>query len=107
MANDRHNPMRIYTRTGDDGTTSLFSGGRVPKYHLRVESYGTVDELNSVIGLARAQQPSAPPTPTSPDSASIVQSGGGFGDPARRADAATSSAWTPSRSRGWKQASTG
>ena len=51
--------MKIYTRTGDDGTTSLFSGGRVPKHHLRVESYGTVDELNSVIGLARAQQPSA------------------------------------------------
>ncbi|MDZ4770065.1 MAG: cob(I)yrinic acid a,c-diamide adenosyltransferase [Chloroflexota bacterium] len=45
--------MKIYTRTGDDGTTSLFSGGRVPKHHLRVESYGTVDELNSTLGLAR------------------------------------------------------
>ncbi len=52
--------MRIYTRTGDSGTTSLFSGGRVPKHHLRVESYGTVDELNSVIGQARAQSISAP-----------------------------------------------
>ncbi|MCC6802318.1 MAG: cob(I)yrinic acid a,c-diamide adenosyltransferase [Anaerolineae bacterium] len=52
--------MKIYTRTGDHGTTSLFSGGRVPKHHLRVESYGTVDELNSVLGLARAHQPSAP-----------------------------------------------
>jgi cob(I)alamin adenosyltransferase len=51
--------MKIYTKTGDDGTTSLFSGGRVPKHHLRVESYGTVDELNSVLGLARAHQPSA------------------------------------------------
>jgi cob(I)alamin adenosyltransferase len=51
--------MKIYTRTGDDGTTSLFSGGRVPKHHLRVESYGTVDELNSALGLARAHQPSA------------------------------------------------
>lgn len=51
--------MKIYTKTGDDGTTSLFSGGRVPKHHLRVESYGTVDELNSTLGLARAQQPSA------------------------------------------------
>ena len=51
--------MKIYTRTGDDGTTSLFSGGRVPKHHLRVESYGTVDELNSLLGLARAHQPSA------------------------------------------------
>ncbi len=46
--------MKIYTRTGDKGTTSLFSGGRVPKHHLRVESYGTVDELNSLLGLARA-----------------------------------------------------
>jgi cob(I)alamin adenosyltransferase len=54
----RNKFMKIYTRTGDDGTTSLFSGGRVPKYHLRVESYGTVDELNSVLGVARAYQPS-------------------------------------------------
>lgn len=46
--------MKIYTRTGDDGTTGLFSGGRVPKNHLRVEGYGTVDELNSALGLARA-----------------------------------------------------
>lgn len=51
--------MKIYTRTGDDGTTSLFSGGRVPKHHLRVESYGTIDELNSALGLARALKPSA------------------------------------------------
>lgn len=45
--------MKIYTRTGDDGTTSLFSGGRVSKHHLRVEGYGTVDELNAVLGVAR------------------------------------------------------
>lgn len=51
--------MKIYTKTGDNGTTSLFSGGRVSKTHLRVEAYGTVDELNSVIGVARALQPSA------------------------------------------------
>lgn len=43
--------MKIYTRTGDSGETSLFSGGRVPKDHLRVEAYGTVDELNSLLGL--------------------------------------------------------
>jgi cob(I)alamin adenosyltransferase len=49
--------MKIYTKTGDDGTTSLFSGGRVPKSHLRVEAYGTVDELNSVIGVVRACKP--------------------------------------------------
>ena len=47
--------MKIYTRTGDEGTTSLFAGGRVAKHHLRVESYGTVDELNSYLGLIRSQ----------------------------------------------------
>jgi len=48
--------MKIYTKTGDSGQTSLFGGQRVPKYHLRIESYGTVDELNSYIGLIRDQQ---------------------------------------------------
>ena len=46
--------MKIYTKTGDDGTTGLFGGGRVRKDDPRVESYGTVDELNAVIGVARA-----------------------------------------------------
>ena len=45
--------MKIYTKTGDKGTTALFGGSRVPKHHLRIESYGTVDELNSYIGLIR------------------------------------------------------
>jgi len=44
---------KIYTRTGDDGTTALVSGPRRAKHDLRVEAYGTVDEANSVIGLAR------------------------------------------------------
>jgi len=44
---------RIYTRTGDDGTTSLGSGARRKKYDLRVEAYGTLDELNAVLGLVR------------------------------------------------------
>jgi cob(I)alamin adenosyltransferase len=44
---------KIYTRTGDDGTTALASGRRVAKYDLRVEAYGTVDETNAAIGLAR------------------------------------------------------
>lgn len=47
--------MKVYTKTGDKGTTALFGGTRVPKYHLRIESYGTVDELNSYIGLIRDQ----------------------------------------------------
>jgi cob(I)alamin adenosyltransferase len=47
--------MKIYTRTGDKGETALFGGGRVPKGHGRVEAYGTVDELNAVIGFACTQ----------------------------------------------------
>ncbi|RAR75663.1 cob(I)yrinic acid a,c-diamide adenosyltransferase [Flavobacterium aciduliphilum] len=48
--------MKIYTKTGDSGLTSLFGGTRVPKHHIRIESYGTVDELNSYIGLIRDQE---------------------------------------------------
>lgn len=47
--------MRIYTRTGDDGTTGLIGGTRVPKDDLRLEAYGTVDELNSWMGYLRSQ----------------------------------------------------
>lgn len=47
--------FKIYTKTGDGGETSLFGGKRLPKYHLRIESYGTVDELNSHLGLVRDQ----------------------------------------------------
>jgi len=47
--------MKIYTKTGDKGLTSLIGGTRVPKHHIRIESYGTVDELNSWIGLIRDQ----------------------------------------------------
>ena len=49
--------MKIYTRTGDQGTTGLFGGGRVSKHHPRVAAYGDVDELNSVIGFVRATAP--------------------------------------------------
>ncbi|ANW95744.1 cob(I)yrinic acid a c-diamide adenosyltransferase [Wenyingzhuangia fucanilytica] len=45
--------MKIYTKTGDAGETSLFGGKRVPKSHIRIDAYGTVDELNSYIGLLR------------------------------------------------------
>ena len=47
--------MKVYTKTGDKGTTALFGGTRVPKHHIRIDSYGTVDELNSYIGLIRDQ----------------------------------------------------
>lgn len=49
--------MKIYTRTGDEGETGLFGGGRVPKDHPRVAAYGDVDELSSTIGMARATPP--------------------------------------------------
>lgn len=49
--------LKIYTKTGDKGTTSLIGGTKVPKSHLRIEAYGTVDELNSWIGLLNDQVP--------------------------------------------------
>jgi len=49
--------MKIYTKTGDSGDTGLFGGGRVQKDDPRVEAYGDVDELNAVIGMARAMEP--------------------------------------------------
>jgi cob(I)alamin adenosyltransferase len=52
--------MKIYTKTGDKGTTALFGGTRVPKHHIRIDSYGTVDELNSHLGLIRDQDINQP-----------------------------------------------
>jgi cob(I)alamin adenosyltransferase len=49
--------MKIYTRTGDQGETGLFGGGRVPKDHPRVAAYGDIDELNSALGVVRAAAP--------------------------------------------------
>src|SRR5580700_7043659 len=46
--------MKLYTKTGDDGTTGLFGGGRVSKTSPRVDAYGTVDETNAALGVARA-----------------------------------------------------
>ena len=51
--------MKIYTKTGDRGETGLFGGPRVPKHHPRIEAYGTVDELNAVLGMVRATDPHA------------------------------------------------
>ncbi len=48
--------LRIYTKTGDKGQTSLIGGTRLPKHHIRIEAYGNVDELNSWIGLVRDQK---------------------------------------------------
>jgi cob(I)alamin adenosyltransferase len=52
--------MKIYTKTGDQGTTSLLGGKRVPKGHLKIDAYGTVDELNAFIGLLRDQEVNTP-----------------------------------------------
>jgi|SRR5438105_2223903 len=49
--------MKIYTRAGDDGSTGLLGPGRVPKNAARIEAFGAVDELNAVLGVARAQDP--------------------------------------------------
>jgi cob(I)alamin adenosyltransferase len=48
--------LKIYTKTGDDGTTGLIGGSRVKKYDLRLEAYGTVDELNAAIGVVRSSK---------------------------------------------------
>ena len=48
--------FKIYTKTGDKGQTSLIGGTRIPKFDIRIEAYGTVDELNSNIGLIRDQE---------------------------------------------------
>ena len=55
---------KIYTRTGDDGTTGLGDGTRVAKDSARVASYGTVDELNSVIGVGSLSRPLLSPSPS-------------------------------------------
>ena len=68
---------RIYTRTGDQGDTALGNGARVPKDDLRVESYGTVDETNAAVGLAR------------------LHAGGAEGPPARPSTGAKASALRP------------
>jgi len=51
-----NNEFKIYTKGGDKGETSLMGGTRVPKYHEKIEAYGTVDELNSFVGLIRDQE---------------------------------------------------
>src|SRR5262249_45350822 len=76
---------KIYTRTGDKGTTSLIGGTKVPKSHLRIESYGTIDELNSFIGLLRDQlalTETAIPEDDSPARAAQPQTGSAAAEPA-------------------------
>lgn len=51
--------MKIYTKTGDEGTTALFGGQRLPKSDMRIDAYGTIDELNAFVGLLRDQSVNA------------------------------------------------
>jgi cob(I)alamin adenosyltransferase len=69
---------KIYTRTGDKGTTSLIGGTKVPKSNIRIDSYGTVDELNSFIGLLSDQLNIAAPTAASRVTAPANSSGASF-----------------------------
>ena len=85
---------RVYTRTGDQGETALVGGRRVPKDSPRIEAYGTLDELNSVLGLARvfnAEQPRArrraPPARRDPAPRSRTSSSTSAASSRRRADA--------------------
>ena len=56
--------MKIYTKTGDKGTTSLVGGTRVPKTHVRLEAYGTVDELNANLGVLVTYLPDEADSPS-------------------------------------------
>ncbi len=77
MADEFHDPHltinRVYTRGGDKGETSLVGGQRVPKDHLRIEAYGTVDELNAVVGLCREACRNAPKGTELPAISSITR----------------------------------
>ncbi len=59
--------MKIYTKTGDSGTTGLFAGPRVPKDHPRIAAYGTVDELNALLGVVAAALPATKPEADEPE----------------------------------------
>src|SRR3981189_3695603 len=65
--------LKIYTKTGDKGTTSLIGGTKVAKSHLRIEAYGTVDELNSFIGLLGDQLILASPAPLFADAQKLLR----------------------------------
>jgi cob(I)alamin adenosyltransferase len=83
---------KIYTRTGDDGSTGLGDGSRVPKDHARVEAYGTVDELNSVLGLLLAKElPPEVRTPLTDIQHVLFDAGGELSVPGRYVIEATQS----------------
>jgi cob(I)alamin adenosyltransferase len=93
--------MKVYTRTGDGGETSLFSGGRVTKDHRRIEAYGTLDELNAVLGLLLVE-----PLPDDAEARlravqdALFTLGSVLADPAGKLRPADES-WDPSVLEGW------
>ena len=92
--------VRIYTKSGDDGFTGLLGSGRVPKDDLRVEAYGTVDELNAALGVARADGLD----PRADGLVALLQDelfvvGSALADPRRRASSTRPS--RPGMSNGW------
>lgn len=79
-----HRLSKIYTRTGDDGSTGLGDGARVPKDHARIEAGGTVDELNSVLGLLLARElPPEVRTPLTAIQHALFDAGGELSVPGR------------------------
>lgn len=93
--------MKIYTRTGDGGETSLFSGGRVGKAHPRIEAYGTLDELNSLLGLLRIEPlPEEADAPLVDVQQALFVIGGVLADPLGKFTPAPS-AWDPGPLEAW------
>ena len=98
---------RIYTRTGDDGTTALGTGERRPKYDLRVGAYGTVDETNAAIGVVRLHLSGAPDLDgmLGRIQNDLFDLGADLAVP-QRAGKANGFAWCPARSCVWRTIST-
>jgi cob(I)alamin adenosyltransferase len=94
--------MKIYTKTGDAGTTALLSGGRVAKSHPRLDSYGTLDELNSVIGILRCE-----PLPDGVDAhleaiqRALFSVGAALADPEGRYTQGTDATWEVAPLENW------
>jgi cob(I)alamin adenosyltransferase len=86
--------MKVYTKTGDAGVTSLYSGGRVGKDHPRIEAYGTVDELNSLLGLLAAEDlPAGMAEQLAQVQAVLFEIGASLADPEAKLDA-TPPSWS-------------
>lgn len=96
-----HGRVKVYTKTGDGGETSLFSGGRVRKSHSRVEAYGTVDELGSVLGFLVTELPDASAkAQLVAVQTSLMAIGSALADPEART-VSNPSSWDPARLEAW------